>query len=45
MDRIWVFRQGRIVGNRLVKDTEPNEIVAMITGVDNQGVHENASYI
>lgn len=45
VDRIWVFRQGRIVGNRLVKDTEPNEIVAMITGVDNQGVHENASYI
>ncbi len=45
VDRIWVFRQGRIVGNRLVKDTEPNEIVAMITGVDSQGVHENASYI
>lgn len=44
VDRIWVFRQGRIVGNRLTKDTDPNEIVAMITGVD-QGVHENASYI
>ena len=44
VDRIWVFRRGCIVGNRLTSETDPNEIVAMITGVD-QGVHENASYI
>ena len=44
VDRIWVFRHGHIVGNRLVSETNPNEIVAMITGVD-EGVHENASYI
>lgn len=44
VDRIWVFRQGRIVGNRKTSETEPNEIVSMITGLD-QGVHENASYI
>jgi len=44
VDRIWVFRQGRIVGNRKTSETEPNEIVSMITGLD-QGVHDNASYI
>lgn len=44
VDRIWVFRQGRIVGHRKTSETEPNEIVSMITGLD-QGVHENASYI
>lgn len=33
VDRIWVFRQGRIAGNRVVAETDPNEIVAMITGV------------
>ena len=44
VDRIWVFRQGRIVGQRKTSETEPNEIVSMITGLD-QGVHENASYI
>ena len=44
VDRIWVFRQGRIVGNKKTSETEPNEIVSMITGLD-QGVHDNASYI
>ena len=44
VDRIWVFRQGRIVGHRKTSETEPNEIVSMITGLD-QGVHDNASYI
>ncbi|NOX35772.1 MAG: sugar ABC transporter ATP-binding protein [Deltaproteobacteria bacterium] len=33
VDRIWIFRQGRIVGNRLVAETDTNEIVSMITGV------------
>jgi fructose transport system ATP-binding protein len=45
VDRIVVFRRGRIVG---VLDTETasgNEVVAMITGVSDQGVHEGASYI
>ncbi len=37
VDRIWVFRQGRIVGNRVVAETDPNEIVAMITGVSREG--------
>ena len=44
VDRIWVFRRGRIVGNRLVKETDPNEIVSMITGVDRK-IEESASYI
>jgi fructose transport system ATP-binding protein len=44
VDRIWVFRQGRIVGHKKTIETEPNEIVSMITGLD-QGVHDNASYI
>jgi fructose transport system ATP-binding protein len=32
VDRIWVFRQGRIIGSRLTKETSPEEIVAFITG-------------
>ncbi len=32
VDRIWVFRQGRIIGSRLTKETNPEEIVAFITG-------------
>jgi fructose transport system ATP-binding protein len=44
VDRIVVFRQGRIAGTKLASETDGNEIVSMITGVD-QGVHENASYI
>ena len=44
VDKIVVFRQGRIAGNKLTSETDGNEIVSMITGV-NQGIHENASYI
>lgn len=32
VDRIWVFRQGRIICNRLTKHTNPEEIVGLITG-------------
>lgn len=31
-DRIWVFRQGRIICNRRKCDTSPEEIVGLITG-------------
>ena len=44
VDRIIVFRQGRIVGDKLTCETDGNEIVSMITGVD-QVVHKDASYI
>ena len=33
VDRIWVFRRGRIVGVVEAKKTDGNEIVALITGV------------
>lgn len=33
VDRIVVLRNGAIVGERLKKDTNPNEIVSIITGV------------
>ncbi len=32
VDRIWVFRQGRIICNRLTKHTSPEEVVGLITG-------------
>ncbi len=32
VDRIWVFRQGRIICNRLTHQTSPEEIVGLITG-------------
>jgi fructose transport system ATP-binding protein len=32
VDRIWVFRQGRIICNRLTHQTSPEQIVALITG-------------
>ena len=44
VDRIVVFRQGRIAGVQDAKTASGNDIVAMITGVD-QGVHKDASYI
>lgn len=31
-DRIWVFRQGRIIANRLTRQSNPQEIVGLITG-------------
>lgn len=44
VDRIVVFRRGRIVGTLDARKTNGNEIVSLITGLDT-GVHENASYI
>ena len=44
VDRIVVFRQGRIAGVLDAKTASGNDVVAMITGVD-QDVHENASNI
>lgn len=32
VDRIWVFRQGRIICSRLTRETNPEEIVGLITG-------------
>jgi fructose transport system ATP-binding protein len=32
VDRIWVFRQGRIICNCLTRETSPEEIVGLITG-------------
>ena len=32
VDRIWVFRQGRIICSRLTSETNPQEIVGLITG-------------
>jgi fructose transport system ATP-binding protein len=32
VDRIWVFRQGRIICNRRTTETTPEEIVGLITG-------------
>ena len=31
-DRIWVLRRGRMIGQRVTKETLPDEIVSMITG-------------
>jgi fructose transport system ATP-binding protein len=44
VDKIWVFRRGRIAGMVETKNTDGNEVVSMITGVKS-GVHEKASYI
>ena len=32
VDRIWVFRQGRIIASLETKKTNPEQIVALITG-------------
>jgi fructose transport system ATP-binding protein len=37
VDRIWVFRRGRIAGMVDAKTTNSNEVVAMITGVSSGG--------
>jgi fructose transport system ATP-binding protein len=34
MDTVYVFRRGRMVGRREIASTTPQEIVALITGVD-----------
>jgi fructose transport system ATP-binding protein len=32
VDRVWVLRRGRMIGNRWLSSSSPEEIVAMITG-------------
>lgn len=44
VDKIWVFRRGRIAGMVETAKTDGNEVVSMITGVKS-GEHENASYV
>lgn len=40
VDRIWVFRQGRIICSRLTRETSPEEIVGLITGaIDPASLH------
>lgn len=43
VDRIWVFRQGRIIANRLTRETTPQEIVGLITGAIAVPTEEAAS--
>jgi fructose transport system ATP-binding protein len=42
VDKIWVFRRGRIVGCVETSKTHGNEVVSMITGVKTGGVEEPA---
>ena len=44
VDKIWVFRQGKIVGCVETSKSSTNEIVSLITGVK-LGVEEEASFI
>ena len=44
VEKIWVFRQGQIVGCVETSKTDGNEIVSLITGVK-QGIGEEASFI
>jgi fructose transport system ATP-binding protein len=44
VDKIWVFRRGRIVGVVEAKNTDGNEIVSLITGVKS-GVGEQPSFV
>jgi ABC-type sugar transport system ATPase subunit len=32
VDRVWVLRRGRMIGNRWLAETTPEEVVGMITG-------------
>lgn len=32
VDRVWVLRRGRMIGNRWLNDTTPEDVVGMITG-------------
>ncbi|WP_291919189.1 ATP-binding cassette domain-containing protein [Limnohabitans sp.] len=42
VDRIWVFRQGRIICSRLTHETSPEEIVGLITGaIDPAGLRSS----
>ena len=44
VEKIWVFRQGKIVGCVDTSNTDSNEVVSLITGVK-QKVGEEASFI
>jgi len=44
VDKIWVFRQGKIVGSVDASTTNSNEVVSLITGIQ-QKVGEEASFI
>jgi ABC-type sugar transport system ATPase subunit len=41
VDRIWVFRQGRIICSRHARDSHPEEIVGLITGAIDPEKPEN----
>ncbi|GCE47399.1 simple sugar transport system ATP-binding protein [Thermosporothrix hazakensis] len=38
-DRVIVLRQGRKVGERLIQETNQNEIISLITGSEQKGLH------
>jgi fructose transport system ATP-binding protein len=44
VEKIWVFRRGRIAGMVETSKTDGNEVVSMITGVKS-GANENATFI
>jgi fructose transport system ATP-binding protein len=44
VDKIWVFRRGRIAGMVEAKNTDGNEVVAMITGVKS-GAGEQPAFV
>lgn len=44
VDKIVVFRRGRIVGSLDAKTTDGNAVVSLITGID-QGIHADATYV
>jgi fructose transport system ATP-binding protein len=44
VDKIWVFRRGRIAGMVETSKTDGNEVVSMITGVKSGG-NENAAFV
>jgi fructose transport system ATP-binding protein len=44
VDKIWVFRRGRIAGMVEAAKTDGNEVVSMITGVKSGG-QENAAFV
>ena len=45
VDRIWVFRRGRIVGVVDRDKTDGNEVVSMITGVKSTIGGEEAAFV
>jgi fructose transport system ATP-binding protein len=44
VDRIWVFRRGRIVGTVDADKSSGNDVVSMITGVKS-GVEGEATFV